>query len=156
MARFEYNCARVSDNDVRCKIDNSTFTLDVLDRTWIGPGDYLEVKFPTAAGKSPKLLIVDGERPKLKLKFNDNGHVPFVCQELSKFTQYFTFSVAYHLSDTEHFVWQVEVIRDRIPDIIPGKKGEYQSQVNFFFNRLFPAEGQPGPERGSGGGFQRV
>ncbi len=140
--------------DVNLLIDNSTFTLDIENRTWIGPGDYLNVRFDPNPQQSPSLTIVDGQDKNKTLTFMPNPSVEFRCVNLSKFTQYFTFCVEHNIEGGDKYVWQVEIVRDRIPDAVKGKPGRYQSQVNFFFNKLIPKSTQPGPQRGSGGGFQ--
>ncbi|BFM08638.1 hypothetical protein [Halioxenophilus aromaticivorans] len=146
--------ASAEHKDVNLKIDSSTFTLDIEDRTWIGPGDHLKVSFAKAAASPPTLTIVDGQNPKKTLTFSPNAQVPFKKVDLSTYTEYLTFSVEHAIGGGDKYVWQVEIVRDRIPDAIKGKPGHYQSQVNFFFNKLLPRHVQPGPDRGSGGGFQ--
>lgn len=141
-------------NNVNIKIDSSTFTLDLDHRTWIGPGDFLNVDFTDCPKSPPRLSIVDGQNPKQQLMFDCNSQVAFDCIFLSTFTEYFTFSIEHRLSLNDKYVWQVEILRDRIPDAIRGQPNLYHSQVNFFFNRLMPKTAHPGPERGSGGGFQ--
>ena len=148
----------VQPKNVNLPIDSSTFTLDCEDRTWIGPGDYLQVEFSKEEKPSPTLTIQDSQNPKKLLAFTTTDTIPFELTYLSDFTEHFTFSVEREINDCDTYEWQVEIVRDRFPDLVKGKDHQYQSQVNFFFNLLSPkstAGGmQPGPQRGSGGGFE--